>query len=363
MKESLKTLILAGVLVGAVTVAAQADPSFTSTVFGPNSPDSITTGAGSVWVSYDGGTNSDGTVPGTFSTVFRYSTTGQVEATFKIEGDVDGLKYNSFDNTVWALQNQDANSRLSIIDPKTNGVTQETYAVVSSTQGYDDVVFYKKNVTFLSYTNPSAPTDSVLNQIVPNTSPIQVKSLLTAGAPGQGGVVLTTANTDSLKVAPNGDLVQTTGNRDTLAFIHKPGTASQSVSYLTLSASGKSVTGLDDTLFPNASAGTLYATVTNPATSAATSGNEVLALTVSGLAPNTMLASIGSLNEIAIVNLTTGNLTPFATGLSGVHGLAFVADPIPEPGSLTLLAIGLVSLTGLLSLTSLRRRLSSSARV
>jgi hypothetical protein len=356
MKESLKTLFLAGVLVVAIVVAAQADPSFTTTVFatpptGASSPDSVTTTPGSVWISYDGGTNSDGTVPGTFSTVVRYSTTGQVQDTFKIEGDVDGLKYNPFDNTVWALQNQDANSKLSIIDPAINGVTQKTYAVVSSTQGVDDVVFTQSG-TFLSFTNPSAPTDTTLQKIVPNTSPIQVTSLLTAGTPGlniatgQTNFVPAMANTDSLKLAPSGDLVQTTGNRDTLAFIHNAGTASQSVAYLTLKANGASVTGLDDTLFPNASAGTLYVTEST----SGTSGNQVLALNVSGLAPGTLLASIGSLNEIAIVNLTTGNLTPFATGLPGVHGLDFVAAPIPEPGSLALLAVGL------LSLTRLRRR-------
>ena len=76
---------------------------------------------------------------------------------------------------VWALQNQDANSSLSLIDPATNTLTHETYAVTSPTQGYDDVVF-TKDATFLSYTDPSGPGDSTLQEIVPGTSPIQVNS-------------------------------------------------------------------------------------------------------------------------------------------------------------------------------------------
>lgn len=350
MQKYTKTLLLIGVLIGAGAVVAHADPSYTSTVFaapptGASGPDSITTGAGSVWVSYDGNTNSDGTVPGTFSTVVRYSPAGAVQSTFKIEGDVDGLKYDPYTGVVWALQNQDANSSLSLIDPTTNTVTHETYAVTSSTQGYDDVVF-TKDATFLSCTNPSGPGDSTLKEIVPGTSPIQVTSLLTAGSKGfnivtgQNNFVLPTANTDSLKLAPDGALVQTTGNRDTLAIIRDPGVFN-TVSYLPLSAKGvASVSGLDDTLFVPTSTGTLYATATN--------ANQVLALKVSGFAPNTLLASIGSLNEIAIVDPATGNLTPFATGLSAVHGLDFVPGAaVPEPASVALLAVGLLSLAGL----------------
>ncbi len=67
-----------------------------------------------------------------------------------------------------------------------------------------------------------------------------------------------------------------------------------------------------------------------------TSGNQVLALNLQGLTPGTLLANIGSLNELAFVDPTTGNLTPFVTGLPGAHGLAFAASAavVPEPASL-----------------------------
>src|SRR5258708_8124752 len=73
---------------------------------------------------------------------------------------------------VWALQNQDGRSSLSLIDPATQKVTAHfDYANTSTTRGYDDVVFDGKNV-FLSYTNPTAngdpPIVKLLNGPTPN---------------------------------------------------------------------------------------------------------------------------------------------------------------------------------------------------
>ena len=344
-----KPFLLAGAIIAAGATAAHAVPTYTSTVFatppsGASQPDSITTGAGSVWVSYAGGTTADGSEPSGNSTVVRYSPAGAVQNTYVIKGSVDGLKYNPNDGTIWALQNQDANSRLSIINPATNAVAPAPYAVTSASQGYDDVAFSSKGI-FLSYTNPPSVTDAVIQKVVAGTSPITVTNVLTAGAPGrniatgQSDFVLPTFDPDSLKLAPNGDLVQTSGNRDTLVFVSNPGDANQSVSYLPLTAGGAAVSGLDDSLYLTAASGTLYLTET--------SGNQVLALNVQGLTPGTLLANIGSLSELAFVDQSTGNLTPFVTGLPGAHGLAFVAAAVPEPASMALLAGSLAFMAGL----------------
>ncbi len=330
----LTTLLLAGAIAGFGPVAAQADPTFPATVFatpppGASGPDSITTGAGSVWVSYAGGTTADGTEPSGNSTVVRYSPSGATQFTFSIKGSVDGLKFNPNDGTIWALQNQDANSHLSIINPADNSVTAKEYAETSPSQGYDDVVFGKTG-TFLSYTNPASGGDVTLREIVPGTNPIRVTDLLTAAAPGTNAATgkrftPSVFDPDSLKLAPNGDLVQTSGNRDTLIFVHQPGAANQSVSYLPLSAGGAPVSGLDDSLYVPSTAGTLYVTDTN--------ANQVLALNLNSLEPGTLLASVGSLKELAIVDQTTGNLTPYVTGLDGVHGLAFMEADGVNPDS------------------------------
>ena len=338
-----KLPLLAFAALTGIGTVAQAAPSFTSSVFalapaGTSGPDSVAMGAGSVWISYDGGSlSSDGSQPAGFSTVARYSMAGALQQTFQISGDVDGLKLDPSSGLMWALQNQDANSHITLINPATNTLAPLSYAATSQTQGVDDVVF-TANGTFLSTTNPSGPTDPTLQRVVPGTSPVQVTTIATAGQTGTNVVtgaanfVPGVVNTDSLKVAPNGDLVQTTGNRDTLLFIHNAGQPMQSFSYLTLTASGAPVTGLDDSLFVTSGSGKIFAAVTNT--------DQVMEIDYSGFTPGTLLASIGSLKEIAFVDQTTGDITPFVTGLSGIHGLDVVAA-VPEPSDYALMLAGL----------------------
>jgi hypothetical protein len=58
---------------------------------------------------------------------------------------VDGLKYNPNKGQVWALQNQDANSTLTIINPATQTTSTFAYGPLynsmSGSRGIDDVVF------------------------------------------------------------------------------------------------------------------------------------------------------------------------------------------------------------------------------
>lgn len=202
---------------------------------------------------------------------------------------------------------------------------------------------FTANGTFLSTTNPSAASDPTLTRVVPGTSPVQVTTIATAGQTGRNIVtgaanfVPSKVNTDSLKVAPNGDLVQTTGNRDTLLFTHDAGLSTQSFSYLTLTAGGAPVSGTDDSLFITSAADRIFAAVSNT--------NQVLEINYSGFAPGTLLASVGSLQEIGIVDQLTGDVTPFVTGLSGVHGLDVIAA-VPEPSSYALMLAGLVTVVG-----------------
>ena len=109
-------------------------PTASSSVFatggpvGGTQPDSVTIGDGSVWIEYGNGADSTGASGS--STIVQYSPGGAVQHTYSIPGLVDGLKFNPVTGKVWALQNNDGNATLSIIDPTTHAVSGPlSYAV------------------------------------------------------------------------------------------------------------------------------------------------------------------------------------------------------------------------------------------
>jgi hypothetical protein len=299
----------------------------TGAAVGGKAPDSITTGAGSVWVEY---ANTGVSTGGGDSEIVQYSTSGKVEHEYQIPGLVDGLKVDPVTGMVWALQNQDGSSTLSLIDPLTHHVSNALkYAPPyvygkNSSRGYDDVAFLDGQV-YLSYTNPVHPTDPVL-QILNNgnnpSGPLTTTTILRASQTG-----IPVPDIDSLNSTPNGNLVLTsegdgpTTPNPVAAFtvISHPGAANQTEHTVHVTANGKPAEGMDDVLFPSATAGTLYITDTAKDT--------VYALKLTGLNLNTPIASLGSFHEVALVNPVTGVVEhPLLTGLtlSSPHGLSFV---------------------------------------
>src|ERR1700751_4405887 len=101
-----------------------------------SAPDSIALAGNDVWVAYTNGADSTG-LSGS-STIVEYDRSGHVEDTFQIAGYVDGLKFDPVTHEIWALQNQDGNSTLTLINPEERSVSQPlSYTVPSSMRGYD----------------------------------------------------------------------------------------------------------------------------------------------------------------------------------------------------------------------------------
>ena len=96
----------------------QSTDIFATAPNGAKSPDSITSGNGSIWVQYGNGAKSDGS--GGSSTIVQYDLLGNTQNTYTVAGSDDGLKVDPATGNVWVLQNQDGNSTLTFIDPKTN---------------------------------------------------------------------------------------------------------------------------------------------------------------------------------------------------------------------------------------------------
>jgi len=286
-------------------------------------PDSIALTKNSLWVSYTNGADSTG-LSGS-STVVQYKLNGEVRHTYSIAGSVDGLKVDPRTGLVWALQNQDGNSTLSLINSKRHTVTGPIpYAVKSSVHGYDDVVF-RLNQVFLSYTNPAAPTDPTIQLLQNASNPLAVTPILLMGATGtnlatgQANQPTTQNDPDSLKLTPTGDLMLSSGDDGQLIFVEKPGKPDQSISFLQLldPSTGLHVSGLDDAVFATAREGSFYL--------ADTGNNRILKIEVDHVAVGTLFASVGSLNELTVVDIHTGLATPFLSNLNGPHGLEFVS--------------------------------------
>ena len=285
-------------------------------------PDSITLSKNSVWVEYGNGADSTG-LSGS-STIVQYKRNGQVLYTYSIAGSVDGLKVDPRTGLVWALQNQDGNSTLSLIDPKKHTVTGPIpYAVTSSARGYDDVVF-RGNQVFLSYTNPVLPTDPTIQLLQNGSDPLVVSNILLMGATGtnlatgQSNQPISDTDPDSLKLTPTGDLMLTGEADGQLIFVENPG-PNQSVSFLQLidPSTGLAISGIDDAVITTAQEEVFYLSDTG--------NNRVLKIEVDNVPVGSLFCSISSLNYLGLVDIHTGVATPFVSNLNGPHGLELVS--------------------------------------
>ncbi len=313
----------------------QSTSIFATAPDGARSPDSITVGNDSVWVEYGNGAKSDGSAGS--STIVQYDLLGTVQNTYTLPGLADGLKLDPATGDVWALQNQDGNSTLTLIDPATKQVSAPlSYAPpyvygADSARGYDDVAFAGQKV-FLSYTGPENTGDPVIQQLTNGTAPfgtLQTTDVLRLGDTGTNLVTgetnqpLPVTDPDSLKALPDGSLILTGEADRAFTIISHPGTTEQSAGFVTLPAGSSEP---DDVVRPTTASGTFYVSNQN--------ANTVLAARVTGLNTGDLYATVGSsLDEI---DLATGTVTPIVTGLNAAHGLVFVPS-LPGTPDLTAL--------------------------
>jgi predicted secreted protein len=335
--------------------AVNGTTTFGSAPTGSSAPDSITMENGSFFVEYGNGADSTGA--GGSSTIVQYDKAGNIEHTYTIPGSVDGLKFNPYTKEIWALQNQDGNSTLTLINPVTHQVTGPlSFANPSATRGYDDVVF-KGDKVFLSYTNPNGAGDPTLVEPVNGDRPtgtLLTTPILLDGAMGFDTVtgqteVIPQTDPDSLKLAPNGDLILSSGADGTIIDVQNPGTAAQAVSFTPIKGVTAGNAGLDDVIKPSATAGTFHLTDT--------AGNKIYSFHATGLNTNDYYVSVASLGGFGQVDPTTGNFTPLVTGpnFASAHGLVFVPDrnapPMAQVDSIKTFASAPIGASGLDSIT------------
>jgi hypothetical protein len=116
---------------------------FAGPLAGSTAPDSIAGVGNSVWVAYGNNGNPDGS-NGAKSQIVEYSSAGKVKRNLTVTGHNDGLRLDPTTHQLWALQNEDFNPNLVVIDPITGFTLQYIFAdKPPHGGGYDDIVFTK----------------------------------------------------------------------------------------------------------------------------------------------------------------------------------------------------------------------------
>lgn len=320
----------------AVPVRAQtAEAPYKLTVFatapaGLSAPDSIAVLDGHVFIGYGDGHLPDGS-DGLSSQVVDFRLDGSIAHIYTVVGHNDGLKVDPLTNHLWAIQNEDANPNLVIINPKTQEQSSPfPFSATPHGGGYDDLVFRGCQI-YISASNPANN---------PNDEPAIVSAQLEGGVvviepffEGDASAVdVTTGATvtlnlqdaDSMTLDPQGDIVLDSQGDDELVIIKHPGEASQQAFLVPLSfetPAGPVRVETDDTNFALARHGFILF---------ADKGlNNVYKLTRDDFVPGTAYTAADGGPFVGTLDLSTGVVTPVVTGLSvgGPGGLVFVSSP------------------------------------
>lgn len=309
--------------------AQTAAPPYTLTVFanaptGLSAPDSIAVLDGHVFVGYGDGHLPDGS-DGLNSQVVEFLMDGSVVHTYTVPGHIDGLKVDPVTRKLWALQNEDKNANLVIIDPKTQFQNLYTFGPTLHGGGYDDLVFRACKV-YISASNPANN---------PNTGPaivsarlegnlVEVQPVLAGNAnaidiPTDATTPLNLLDPDSMTLDPLGNIVLDSQGDQELIIVSNPGSQDQRVLRLPLSylaPAGPARVETDDTAFVTSSEGFLLF---------ADKGlNIVYKISKNAFVPGTAYTAADGGPFIGALDMETGIVTPIVTGLNNPGGLMFV---------------------------------------
>jgi hypothetical protein len=297
---------------------------FASAPNGSSAPDSIAVLRDHVFVGYGDG-NAPGGTDGKSTQIVDYAMDGSVRYTYTVKGHNDGLKIDPSSHLLWALQNEDANANLVIINPKTHQQKLYTFGPTLHGGGYDDVVFIGCKV-YISASNP-ANNPNAGPAIVSATldgNHVDVKPVLAGAAgaidiPTDATVKLNLQDPDSMTLDPQGNIVLDSQADQELIFVSDPGSLIQRVLRLPLSyktASGSMPVEVDDTAFVTSTEGFILF--------ADKGSNKVFALKKKAFAPGAAYTAADGGPFVGTIDLTTGVITPIVTGLSSPGGLVFV---------------------------------------
>ena len=297
---------------------------FATAPSGLSAPDSIAVLHDHVFIGYGDGHAPDGS-DGLNSQVVEYRMDGTVVYTYTVPGHSDGLKVDPRAHLLWALQNEDANANLVIINPETHEQTMYTFGPTLHGGGYDDIVFRGCKV-YISASNPAnnPNTGPAIVSARLSGSTVEVEPVLEGNANAidiltDSTVQLNLQDPDSMTLDPLGNIVLDSQADQELIIVHNPGAHNQRVLQLPLSyltPSGPMAVETDDTAFATSSKGFLLM--------ADKKLNTVFTLSKKSFVPGTAYTAADGGPFVGTVDMTSGVVTPIVTGLVNPGGLVFV---------------------------------------
>jgi hypothetical protein len=331
---------------GDANAVPTATPPYSITTFASNptglsKPDSITFNATSVFVGYGNGGHADGS-GGAMSNIVEYDMTGKQLNNTVVVGHNDGLRIDPATGDLWAIQNEDANPTLIIIDLKNGKQTTFNLGIGPNGGGtgphgggYDDVIFGDGSVFF----SASAPT------LTPDTAPAIVsvkvkgkKVTLTGVMNGNADAtdvtdgdqgMLNLTDPDSMTFDPNGEIVMTSQGDGELIIVRHPGLSCQKNFVVPLTSTMGPVVGdtqADDTAFATQTAGRMLV--------ADKSLGMVFSITAPYFPPGAAYSAIDVFSDpsgttqigafVGQTNLATGFVTPIINNMGNPGGMAFI---------------------------------------
>jgi hypothetical protein len=267
------------------------------------------------------------------STLVEYDISStNVLRSISIPGHLDGLKINPATNEVWTTENEDGNPTLAVVDPNTGGFQTFSFASGLVTGGMDDLVFTLASPPQV-FIVTSSQTDITLPVIVqvtgePAANNLQVVPFLPGNPASVLNVVTNTVETsdqigdpDSMTLDPAGELVLDNRSDDSL-YIVNPSVAGP-VRRVPLTLNGAPVE-VNDTIFTTSTFGVTSTAGAGVIFITDTSANLIYMLTKPFFPANEAYTAANIVNDIGLVDLSTGVVTPVVTGFEGLHGLAYM---------------------------------------
>ena len=335
----MKKLRTPALFLSALTFATLASPAFGQspqavapyqlTVFaqapaGLSAPDSVVVFEDHVFVGYGDGHAPDGS-DGLNGQVVEFSMDGSVVHTYTVPGHNDGLKVDPFTNRLWALQNEDANANLVVINPKTQEQKLYIFGPTLHGGGYDDIVFRGCKV-YISASNPANTTMNTGPAIVTarlEGKTVEVEAVFAGDAsaidiPTDTTIQLNLTDPDSMTLDPLGNIVLDSQGDQELIIVSNPDSRNRRVLHLPLSfltPSGPMAVETDDTAFVTSTEGFIIF---------ADKGlNKVFILRKNAFSPGAAYTAADGGPFVGTLDLTTGVITPIVTGLSNPGGMMF----------------------------------------